>query len=260
MIEKTGGLLVLQGETVRVELEPRDVVSVVPLENKEPPGFWKLITGSIDLGYSFTRGNSAQTQSSAAARGEYRTPTYKAQGRLSSIFSETDEAEPTSRHALDARLDRFISPKVFAFGLAGLERNERQNLDLRSKFGGGFGWTLADSERNQLNVLGGFTVTTERFRPSEDIPDPNNSFGEGLLGVEWETVPLFNIRYSTKLSVHPNLVEGGRYRIEYDSSLRIPVLNAFTLSFSLFDRYDSSPPTDVKRNDYGLVSAFGFAF
>jgi hypothetical protein len=28
----------------------------------------------------------------------------------------------------------------------------------------------------------------------------------------------------------------------------------------LFDRYDSEPPLEVMRNDYGVVSAFGFTF
>ena len=260
-IEKLGERLYVQNEDVRTELEPRDVVSMVPMTDSKPPGFWQLLQGSFDVGYSFTRGNSSQTQSSVGARGQYRKETYKAQARLNSIFSETDDAAPTSRHAADARLDRFLTPKMFAFGLTGFERNERQNLDLRSKFGGGFGWTLRDSRRTQLNLLGGFTYTNEQFRATEEgEADPRSSTGEGLVGVEWETNPFLDVRFSTKLSLHPNLVQGGRYRVEYDSSLRIPLFQSLTFSVSLFDRYDSKPPTDVKRNDYGLISAFGFAF
>jgi putative salt-induced outer membrane protein YdiY len=260
-IEKLGERLYVQNEDVRTELEPRDVVSMVPMTDSKPPGFWQLLQGNIDLGYSFTRGNSSQTQSSVGARGQYRTQTYKAQARLSSIFSETDDGNPTSRHAVDARLDRFLTPKMFAFGLTGFERNERQKLALRSKFGGGFGWTLRDNKRTQLNLLGGFTYTNEQFRADEEgEEDPRSSTGEGLLGVEWETNPFLDVRFSTKLSVHPNLVQSGRYRVEYDSSLRIPVLQSLTFSVSLFDRFDSQPRTDVKHNDYGLISAFGFAF
>jgi putative salt-induced outer membrane protein YdiY len=234
---------------------------MVPMSDSKPPGFWRLLQGSLDLGYSFTRGNSSQTQSSVAAQGQYRTPTYKAQMRLSSIFSETDDAEATSRHAADARLDRFLTPKMFAFGLTGFERNDRQRLDLRSKFGGGFGWKVRDTRRTQLNLLGGFTYTNEQFRAEEDgQEDRRSSTGEGLLGFEWETTPFYKIRFSTKLSLYPNLVQSGRYRVEYDSSLRIPLLKNVTFSVSLFDRYDSEPPQDVKRNDYGLISAFGFTF
>lgn len=260
-IEKEGEQLYIQNEDVRIQLATRDVVSMVPMTDSEPPGFWKLIEGSFDAGYNFTRGNSSQTQSSVGARGQYRTETYKAQARLSSIFSETEDADPTSRHAFDARLDRFLTPRSFAFGLTGFERNERQNLDLRSKFGGGFGWKLRDTKRTQLNLLGGFTYTNEQFRPEEDGEEPpRSSTGEGLLGFEWETISFRDIRFSTKLSLHPNLVQGGRYRVEYDSSVRIPLIRSLTFSISLFDRFDSAPPTDVQRNDYGLISAFGFSF
>jgi putative salt-induced outer membrane protein YdiY len=260
-IEKAGEQLYIQNEDVRTQLATRDVISMVPMTDSEPPGFWRLLEGSFDAGYNFTRGNSSQTQSSVGARGQYRTETYKAQARLNSIFSETDDADPTSRHAIDARLDRFLTPRMFAFGLTGFERNERQKLDLRSKFGGGFGWKLRDTQRTQLNLLGGFTYTNEQFRPEEDGGEPpRSSTGEGLLGVEWETISFRDIRFSTKLSLHPNLVQGGRYRVEYDSSVRIPLISSLTFSISLFDRFDSDPPTDVLRNDYGLISAFGFSF
>jgi putative salt-induced outer membrane protein YdiY len=260
-VEKLGDRLYVQNEDMRTELETRNVVSMVPMTDSKPPGFWQLLQGSVDLGYSFTRGNSSQTQSSLAARGQYRTQTYKAQAQLSSIFSETDDSSATSRHAFDARLDRFLTPKMFAFGLTGFERNERQNLDLRSKFGGGFGWTLRDTKRTQLNLLGGFTYTNEQFRAEEEGEvAPRSSTGEGLVGVELDTNPFLDVRFSTKLSLHPNLVQTGRYRVEYDSSLRIPLLRSVTFSISLFDRFDSEPPTEVKRNDYGLISAFGFSF
>ncbi len=261
-IEKQGDRLFVQNEDVRTELETHNVVSMVPMNDSKPPGFWQLLQGSFDLGYSFTRGNSSQTQSSVAARGQYRTETYKAQAQLSSIFSETDDASATSRHAADARLDRFLTPKMFAFGLTGFERNDRQNLNLRSKFGGGFGWTLRDTKRTQLNLLGGVTYTNEQFRAEEEgEEDPRSSTGEGLVGVEWDTNPFLGVKFSTKLSLHPNIVQRGRYRVEYDSSLRIPVLRSLAFSISLFDRFDNQPPTmDVKRNDYGLISAFGFSF
>jgi putative salt-induced outer membrane protein YdiY len=260
-IQKDGERLYVQDEDVRTELETHDVVSMVPMTDSEPPGFWRLLEGSFDAGYNFTRGNSSQTQSALGARAQYRTQTYKAQAQLSSIFSEAEDADPTSRHAADARLDRFLTPKMFAFGLTGFERNERQNLDLRSKFGGGFGWTLLDKKRTQLSLLGGVTYTNEQFRAKEEGGEaPRSSTGEGLLGMEWQTTRFRDIRLSTKLSVHPNLVDTGRYRIEYDNSVRIPLLGSLTFSVSLFDRFDSRPPTEVERNDYGMVSAFGFAF
>jgi hypothetical protein len=53
----------------------------------------------------------------------------------------------------------------------------------------------------------------------------------------------------------------GRYRIEYDAAAHVPVVAGFVWKVSLFDRYDSEPPSaEVLRNDYGLVSTFGVSF
>ena len=72
---------------------------------------------------------------------------------------------------------------------------------------------------------------------------------------------LSGISVTTKLAFLPNLVQDGRYRVEYDSTARIPLLAGFTWSMSLFDRFDSDPPrVGVQRNDYGVVTAFGYAF
>ncbi len=63
------------------------------------------------------------------------------------------------------------------------------------------------------------------------------------------------------MTAHPNFVQSGRYRIEYDSSARIPLVAGLTWRLSLFDRFDSAPPREeVEQNDYGMVSTFGFSF
>ncbi|NJM41447.1 MAG: PASTA domain-containing protein, partial [Anaerolineae bacterium] len=79
---------------------------------------------SLKANTRFTRGNSRPTHLRWRA-GQYRTQTYKAQGRLSSIFSETDDADPTSRHAVDGRLDvggglRLLAKTLHKLRVAGI--------------------------------------------------------------------------------------------------------------------------------------------
>lgn len=258
-----------EGEAVEVleedaarPMASEDVVLMVRLdEQDEPPGFWKTLRGGAGIGYSFTRGNSDQTQSSLTADAGYRREKFDLHGDLTSIFSRVEDAETTERHALNGRYDRFLSPRSFAFALTAFERNERQKLDLRSRFGGGFGWKAVKSRRTQLDLLGGFTFTNEQFSNGDGEMLPRESTGEGLFGFEGATSKFFGVRLTTRLTAHPNLVQTGRYRIEYDSSAHVPLVAGFTWKVSLFDRYDSDPPREgVLRNDYGLVSTFGVAF
>lgn len=249
-------------EDVEMAFQARQVRSAIRVVDNQPPGFWKTLKGTVGVGYSFTRGNSEQTQSSVTAEGSYRQPKYKMQADLSSILSRQEEAEQQARHALNGRYDRFLNERAFAFGLTAFERNDRQKLDLRSRFGGGFGWKVANSNDNEFDLLGGATLTNEQFRAPEDNGLlPKDTSGEGLFGFEWETSKLFGVRLTTRLTAHPNLVQQGRYRIEYDSTARIPLILGLTWNLSVFDRFDSDPPReDVMRNDYGMVSAFGFSF
>ncbi|MDA0206607.1 MAG: DUF481 domain-containing protein [Acidobacteria bacterium] len=237
------------------------VTSIVRLENDEPPGFWETMEGSVGVGYNFTRGNSDQTQASLAARGSYRHDGYTLRGDLNSIFANIDDSERQSRHALNTRFDRYLSPKSFAFAVAAFERNDRQQLDLRSRLGGGFGWKVIKERDRTFDLLGGFTLTNEQFRAEEGDFLPRKSTGEGLLGFEWRSSRFWGIELSTRITAHPNLVQTGRYRIEYDSGAQIPLIAGFNWNVSLFDRYDNRPPREeLERNDYGMVSTLGFSF
>lgn len=49
-------------------------------------------------------------------------------------------------------------------------------------------------------------------------------------------------------------------RIVASTGVRIPVVAHLIWSLRLFERLDSRPIVGVKKNDYGLISSFGFAF
>ena len=97
--------------------------------------------------------------------------------------------------------------------------------------------------------------TNERFQDGVDL-----SSGEALGQIEWKSLQFGRVELSADARFYPNLTRSGRYRIEYDSTMRVPLMGQLTWSLSLFDRFDSDPPLPVQRNDYGLVSAFGFKF
>ena len=256
------GLEVRTEEEQVLTVDIPDVVRIASYDDGEPPGFFDILEGAIDVGYNFTRGNARLNSSSLALRGKYRRPDYELSGSVTSLFTRQDDSEPTSRQTADARYDRFLSTRQFAFALAGFERNDRQRLNLRSRLGGGYGYKLKNDKTTELSLLGGFTFINEQFQGDpEALLNERTSSGEALAGIDYSTFLFKGIGVTTKFSFLPNLVQNGRYRIEYDSTARIPLLAGFTWSLSLFDRFDSDPPRDgVQRNDYGVVTAFGYAF
>ena len=246
-------------ETVSVEKDR--VVGLAPRAEKEKASLWRQVDGTLDLGYNLTRGHSRLHQSSLLAKAEYDQGHYKISGDLSSILSRHEDTDPTSRQTARIRLDRFVSPHLFFFSLGNFERNDRQRLNYRTLLGSGLGWTLIKNKKAELSLIGGLTLTGERFRVDEGVAAPPNiRSGEGLAGVEWK-VDLFDwIDFSSKLTTHPNLSDAEDYRLEYDGTMRMPLSKNLSWSLSFYDRYAHRPPVRVRRNDFGLVSAFGIHF
>ena len=251
-------LTVTAGQTTRT-LNAPDVTSIAPPGQPEP-GFWRRLEGGVDFGYSLARGNSNTTQSSFVANADHERPEYKVQGKIVSILSEPEQGPGTSRHTLDTRYDRFLNKRSFLFVLGGLERNEQQLLNLRTKAGGGFGRKLITTDKTTLSLLGGVNFANERFRHGDGIEALTANNGEALAAFDLKTTKLAGIEFTLRVALHPTLTDGSRYRIESDSGFRIPIAKSFTWGLSLYDRFDSQPPVPVKRNDYGLLSTLGFKF
>ena len=246
-------------ETVSVEKDR--VVGLAPKAEKERGSLWREVEGTLDLGYNLTRGNSRLDQSSFLAQGLYDQGHYKISGDASSIFGRQDDADPTSRQTAGLRVDWFVNPRVFRFALGTFEHNDRQRLNFRTVLGGGLGRTLFKTRRTELALLGGVTFTGERFRGEAGTSEPPvRRTGEGLVGVEWKTVLRDRIHLSSKLTAHPSLESREDYRLAYDGSLRLLFSRNLSWSLSFYDRFVSRPLVQVRRNDSGLVSAFGIGF
>lgn len=262
--ERLAGTLVRRGDELTVGIEGADIVElpaesvarVVPGKVRKGP--FRLLgpaEGIVDYGYSLARGNQSQMQSSLGGRATYRSDAYEVSGRLDSLLARQDGARAQSRHSLGFRVDRYWNARTFSYGLSDFERNERRNLDLRTQLGGGFGRRLRRSKTTNLLVLGGFAYVHERFRHAG-----NRVTGEGSFGVEWETRLFDFIELVTEFSMHPNLGDRGRVRLEYDSTLHVPVWGRVTYSLRLFDRFDSRPAARTRKNDYGISSGLGLTF
>lgn len=247
---------VASGGQPAAELDSASVVRIAPEGPASGPGrILRAMSGEADIGYSVARGNQNQMQSSLGAEAAYRSLRYEFTGRLVSLFARQDGARSQSRHALNMRFDRFVSPRLFTYGLSAFERNERRSLDLRSRLGGGVGWRFRTQGPTRISGLGGFAFAHERIRGQ-----PNQATGETFTGVEVNTRLFSRVVVSTEVTLHPDLVRRRRLRLEFDSTVRVPVWGRFTYSVHLFDRFNNRPAEGIERNDYGIVTGLGVSF
>lgn len=219
------------------------------------------LSGAIELGYSLTRGNSPLSQSAVTANAEYHSTSVRVQMDFSSLFSKQAAAQSASAHSLSTRIDYYLTPRAFVFTLDGLDRDDREFLNLRTSLGGGMGWQIADTAVAQLSLLGGMTFVNESYRGGDvEHPGRRESTGEALIGLSLDKLQVGRLRFTGKSSVYPSVLDTGRMRVVASTGVRMPVVAHLIWSLRLFERFDSRPVLAVRKNDYGLISSFGFAF
>ncbi len=236
----------------------------VESEKMAHPKFSYFWSGLLDTGLALTRGNSETANFTVAAKAVRETPRDKLTVYGDYIFANNSSVPPsvTTANALDAgaRGDLNISPRVFVFALTDFQTNELQHLDLRSVFGGGFGYHLFKTPTTTFDIFGGITYDRDSFgsfqvaNPTPPpafnvIPSSVQNSAEAVIGEEFDKKLSKRSTVSERFSFYPNLSHTGDYRFQLDSSVATQVKNWLSWQVTLSDSYISYPPVTLKAND-----------
>lgn len=229
------------------------VVRMEPIEES----FLSRIDGSLDVGYSFTQ-SSGVTQINLGTHLSYRTRRADTDVNFTSIITTQNDGDDTRRWSINTMHRRFAPNRWFTSYFNTFEGNEELGIDLRALVGAGRGRYLMQTNRVQVSVAAGLAATQEQTKGSAD----NDTNLEGVLTADGSlfqyNTPKTDI--TTKLTVFPSLTDAGRVRSNLDIKLRRELIEDFFWSLTVFDTYDSRPPTDASENDYGIVTSLGYSF
>lgn len=249
-----GTLLVTEGEDTR-RVEMASVVWVDPL--KLDQARIKRWDGSISAGFDRTKAND-DTSLSASFDARRRAQDFQLDFDGSVYSRSQDEAEDTLRAALGGQFRRLLEDRWYWAALGSFERNDEQGIDLRSLAGAGYGRFLVQTGRTLWSATGGLAVVNEQ-RAGDEEAETNL---EALLNTEYEffTYDTPKTRLRTSLTVYPSLTESGRVRTELDVGLSHELIEDLFIELSVYDTYDTEPPLEGEKNDYGIVTSLGYSF
>lgn len=244
----------VQGVEGGSELQMPDIVNITPIKL----GFWQRLDGSFDLGVTATQSNDLR-QYSIGFNSSYRTEKYLRTLRIDSLFSRQAGAEDVNRHAGSFSWTRFLKKKSFLTAFGQVQQNDELDLDLRFMVGIAAGRFVVHTNRSLLGFSGGLAFSEEDY--TDGTGYDNNV--EALLAIRYQyftfDTPKTNIEVD--LMVFPSLTVSGRYRIEFDASLRRELVKDFFWDLSLLDSFDSDPPTlNAVRNDWSVVTSLGYSW
>jgi putative salt-induced outer membrane protein YdiY len=249
---------------VAVRNDTEQHVFDVETQKMAHPRFNYFWSGTADTGLALTRGNSETANFTLAAKAIRETPRDKLIVYGDYIFANNNSVPPTvtTANALDAGLrgDLNFHSRLFVFAFTDFQTNQLQHLDLRSVFGGGFGYHLIKTANTTFDLFGGFSYDRDSFgaynltNPAPPpvlllVPSLIQNSAEAVLGQEFDTKLSKRTSLTERFSFYPNLSHTGDYRFQLDSAISTQMKKWLNWQATLSDRYISYPPVGLKAND-----------
>ncbi|MGB3561654.1 MAG: DUF481 domain-containing protein [Thermoanaerobaculia bacterium] len=244
----------VQGVEGGAQLDMPEIVSITPIKQ----GFWQRLDGSLDVGVTASESNDLRQYSIGLAT-SYRTEKYLRTLRVDSLFSSQTGAEDVNRHSASFAWTRFLKKKRFVTAFGQSQQNDELDLELRLMVGVTGGRLLFHTNRTLLGLSGGLALTDEEYSDGTGF----DSSVEGILALRYQyftfDTPKTNV--NVDFWVFPSLTISGRYRIEFNASLRRELVKDFFLDLSLLDSFDSDPPTGTEvSNDWTVITSIGYSW
>ena len=237
----------------------------VETERMAHPRFTYFWNGTVDTGLALTRGNSETANFTLAAKAIRETPRDKLTVYGNYIFANNSSIPPTvtTANALDAGIRGELnihSDRLFVFALGDFQTNQLQHLDLRSVFGGGFGYHLIKTANTTFDLFGGITYDRDSFgaynttNPAPPpilllMPSSVQNSAEAVVGEGFDTKLSKRTSVTERFSFYPNLSHTGDYRFQLDSTISTQMKKWLSWQATFSDRYISYPPVGLKAND-----------
>jgi putative salt-induced outer membrane protein YdiY len=234
-------------------------------ERMAHPRFYYFWSGTADTGLALTRGNSETASFTFAAKTVRETPRDKLTLYGNYIYANNSSIPPavTTADALDAgiRGDLNIhSGRLFVFALGDFQTNQLQHLDLRSVFGGGFGYHFLKTANTTFDLFGGVTYDRDSFgaynttNPAPPpalllVPSSVQNSAEAVLGEEFDKKLSKRTAFTERFSIYPNLSHTGDYRFQLDSTMSTQINKWLAWHTTLSDRYINYQTAGLKPND-----------
>lgn len=210
----------------------------------------------LEGGITYTKGND-QFQVTGQATLNFRHPRYSVWLQENSLVSGQSEGEHTSRHEFQSMWTRYLSNQWNYIALGSVLNDAQQELDLRFVGGGGFQRFFYKTNRTAFSVYAGAVYTSETYVSELDS---NRSNAEILTGINFSTYRFRSSEMNAYTFVFPSVSDPGRIRIDSNAYVKWEIIKNLYWKISFFDNFDSRPPRDLIKNNFGLNSTIGWSF
>ena len=159
----------------------------------------------------------------------------------------------------DAERDEYFSPRLYALVQTAFDHNFSQNLDLQQIYGGGIGWTVLKTPRQEADLKA--TVQYEK----QSFITGATSANQNLIGSTFGANYLLKtklVTYTQGLAFIPAYNNARAYSASETDTLAFPAYKGLSFSIGTIDSYLNNPPISLpptKRNSFQFTMGLSYA-
>jgi hypothetical protein len=247
--------VVITNDTVPEKM--KDIVELTQIGKR----FWNKFYGTVELGLSFYKSTQVlQYYFNSEINYRARKDLVTFGLDLSRSDQKINDSTAVSRNnEVSLGLSHFF-PGKFWGGLEGkLQQNSELDLDYRYQLGVGAGYDIVHTNPIRFYALAGALVNREK--PTDSISASTNY--EGLVSIKftWLQHKHPKVDISTNCNFYPSFSIAGRYRLEYNLSVKYEIFSDLFIGLTYYNDFDSKPSGGGPAlNDWSVIFSVGYSF
>ena len=159
----------------------------------------------------------------------------------------------------DAERDEYLSPRFFALAQTAFDHNFAQNLDLQQIYGGGFGWTVFKTPRQEADLKGTIQYEKQQFMisgPGSNLNLVGSTYGANYM------LHLKMLTYTQSLAYIPAYNNMRAYSAYETNMFTFPAYKNLGFSIGTMDSYLNDPPLSApptKHNSFQFTMGLTYS-
>ncbi len=167
-----------------------------------------------------------------------------------------DAVAKTNIFHADAEHDKYFNSRLYGLVDASFDHNYSQGLNLQQIYGVGLGYTVFQTQVQELDVKADVHYERQNFAP----PNPQN---EDLIGSSFAESYHRNLPRKIVFTENGTFIPAWNnlsvYSAIFGAGLDLPTYKRFSLSLSAQDNYLSNPAFGYKNNSFQFVTGIAYA-
>lgn len=245
------GLVITLLDNIIERYQLEDIIRLNEIDDK----FWSRIRGSIDFGFNIAKANN-NAQFTVSGSVNYIDRLWLFSGDISVLNASQTDAANTKRTDAGLQLISILTQKWYLLGDVSYLSNTEQALDGRINPSIGFGRFLLSSNKLYFGLSLGITYNIENYVNTT----LNKTSTEAITKFTFNMFNFEDISLNTSLDLYTSLSEKGRFRSDYDITLKYDLPLDFYIKIGFTLNYDNQPAIAGNDFDYVFNSGIGWKF